>query len=375
MRHLLLILTAVALFGGLILRFRYGGGDPYGDVSTPPILKESSLEEVLGYPEPIGNVALSPEGRLFFTVHPESRPRGNRLLEYVEGASVPFPSGAAQPQLFDTVLGLVIDNYNRLWTIDNSNHGFGSARLLAFDLASGEVVHDHHFAPDIAPIGSFLQDLRVSYDGRTVFIADASIWRKSPAIVVYDIETRSARRLLQAHPSVSAENYVIRNPIRDMRFAGGIISLKAGVDGITLDESGRWLYYGAMNHSGLFGVRGDALADPSLPARELESDIERFSDKPLSDGLAADADGNIYVTDVEHGAVFIVGPDRRPRTLIRSSQIRWADSLSFGPDGWLYLADSALPELILASEEHIQSQGPYRIFRFRPETPVSGGKP
>jgi len=375
LRHFLLFLTAVALFAGLILRIRYGGGDPYDDVSTPPILQEGSLEEFLGYPEPIGNVALSPDGRLFFTVHPESRPRGNRLLEYVDGASVPFPSGAAQPQLFDTVLGLVVDDYNRLWTIDNGNHGFGSARLLAFDLASGEVVHDHRFARDAAPAGSFLQDLRVSDDGRTVFIADASIWRKSPAIVVYDTETRSARRLLEAQPSVSADNYLIRNPIRDMRFAGGIISLKAGVDGITLDESGEWLYYGAMNHSGLFRVRVDALTDPSLPARELESDVERFSNKPLSDGLAADANGNIYVTDVEHGAVFIVGPDRRPRTLIRSPKIRWADSLSFGPDGWLYLADSAIPELVLTSKEHIQSQGPYHIFRFRPETPVSGGNP
>jgi hypothetical protein len=73
--------------------------------------------------------------------------------------------------------------------------------------------------------------------------------------------------------------------------------------------------------------------------------------------------------------VFIVGPDRRPRTLIRSPKIRWADSLSFGPGGWLYLADSAIPELVLTSKQHIQSQGPYHIFRFRPETPVSGGNP
>jgi len=40
--------------------------------------------------------------------------------------------------------------------------------------------------------------------------------------------------------------------------------------------------------------------------------------------------------------------------------------LSFGPDGYLYVADSALQELILKTREHIDAEGPYRIFRFKP---------
>ena len=59
---------------------------------------------------------------------------------------------------------------------------------------------------------------------------------------------------------------------------------------------------------------------------------------------------------------------RVPRTLIRSTELRWPDALSFGPDGYLYVADSALAELILQSPEHIKASGPYRIFRFRPGT-------
>ena len=98
----------------------------------------------------------------FFTIHPESRPQGNQLLEWVNGAAVPYPSGTVQPHLFNTVLGVVVDRQNRLWTIDNGNHGFSSARLLAFDLDTGEVVHDHSFRDEIAPAGSFLQDLQVS---------------------------------------------------------------------------------------------------------------------------------------------------------------------------------------------------------------------
>jgi len=53
-------------------------------------------------------------------------------------------------------------------------------------------------------------------------------------------------------------------------------------------------------------------------------------------------------------------------TLISSSAVRWPDALSFGPDGWLYVADSALSEVILQSKEHIKEQGPYGIYRFQP---------
>jgi sugar lactone lactonase YvrE len=366
LRHFLLLLLVVAIIVVTTLRVRYGGGEPYPDLSTAPFIEETQLEQVLSYREPIGNVAVSQQGRLFFTVHPESRPQGNKLLEWVDGAAVPYPNGTVQPHLFDTVLGLVVDRQDRLWTIDHGNHGFGTARLLAFDLASGNIVHDHEFRPDIAPTGSLLQDLQVSADGETVFIADASLWRKQPAIIVYDVAIRDARRVLESHVSVSAQNYLIRNPIRDMSFLGGLVTLKTGVDGIALDAENKWLYFGAMNHGGLFRVPVRDLRNPVLAARDLENEVERYSDKPLSDGLSVDLSGNIYVTDVEHGAVLLVDGNTELHTVIKSGRIRWADGLSFGPDGWLYLADSALSEQILQTTEHVATSGPYFIYRFQP---------
>jgi len=366
LKQFLLFLLLVSLLAAAILRVRYGGGEPYPDLSTPPVLNDDALEVVLSYPEPIGNVAVNSNGRIFFTVHPESRPQGNRLLEWVDGAAVPYPSGTVQPHLFNTVLGLVIDRQNRLWTIDNGNHGFGTPRLIGFDLANGNIAHDYRFPSDIAPSGSFLQDLQVSADGSTIFIADASVWRKSPAIIVYDVATRSARRVLEGHPSVMAENLLISNPIREMKFLGGLVNLKTGVDGIAIDYANEWLYFGAMNQSGLFRARIRDLEDATIPGHQLGNNVERYSDKPLSDGLSSDLSGNVYITDVEHGSVFVVGRDREPKTLIRSTKIRWADGLSFGPDGWLYLADSAIPELVLKSKEYIQSHGPYYIYRFQP---------
>ena len=105
MKKLLIFLLTLLVVAAVILHVRYGGGEPYPDLSTPPRIDASRLEEGLRYPEPIGNVAVSRDGRIFFTVHPESRPEGNKPLEWVSGAATPFPTGTIQPHLFNTILG------------------------------------------------------------------------------------------------------------------------------------------------------------------------------------------------------------------------------------------------------------------------------
>lgn len=372
MKKILLFFLLLALATTVVAWSRYGGGEPYPDLSSSPVLSDSALEEVLSYPEPIGNVAVNAAGRVFFTVHPEARPRGNKLLEYVNGVSEPFPDGESQSKLFDTVIGVAVDRLNRLWTIDHGNHGVGTARLLAFDLDSGTLIHDKRFDASIAPVGSFLQDLQISADGRTVIIADASFWRKRPAIIVYDVETATARRVLDSHPSVSAENYVIRIQQKAMSFFGGIVSLRGGVDGITLSDD--WLYYAALSGSGLYRVKLSDLRDASIPNAQLAARVERYATKPLSDGLSIDLEGNIFITDIEHNAISRMGRNRELITLVRSQEIRWPDALSFGPDGWLYIADSALSEVVLQPRSHIESQGPYKIFRFQPGTAGTPGQ-
>lgn len=364
MKGVLLFLVLLFVTAATGLWIRHGGGAAYPDLTNSPELSADILEEVLAYPEPIGNVAVSKSGRIFFTVHPESRPRGNKLLEYIDGASVPFPSLRQQTELFDTPLGLVIDRYDRLWIIDHGNHGMRSPHIVAIDLVIGDVIRNQALDDTIAPRGSILQDLQVSADGKTIVIADASFWRKSPALIVYDIETGDARRVLEDDPSVSAENFLIQTHDDKMEFLGGMVTLRGGVDGIALGPE--WLYFGALNGSGLYRISLKDLRNPALPESQLSNRLERYSDKPLSDGLSLDRAGNVYVTDIEHSAIFKVGLDRKPSTLLQSRRIRWPDALSFGPDGYLYVADSALPELILKSSEHIDANGPYRIFRFRP---------
>ena len=155
--------------------------------------------------------------------------------------------------------------------------------------------------------------------------------------------------------------YLIQNRNRTMSFMGGIVSLCGGVDGIALGEE--WLYFGALSGSSLYRVRLDDIRDPSIPNTQIAARVERVSEKPLSDGFSIDTDGRVYMTDVEHNAIFRLDAEAGLRTLVRSNRIRWPDALSFGPDGWLYVADSALSDVVLQSKDHIRNKGPYRIFR------------
>ncbi len=365
LRNTALALVVFATIVALTLYSRYGGGEPYPDMSTAPLFGEEALETVLVFPEPFGNVAASEDGRVFFTVHPESGPTGPVLYEVRDGEAVPYPTRGLSETRFVTALGLTIDQQNRLWVIDHGNHGFAGASLTAFDLASGEIVHEVTFNSDVGEWASFLNDLTVSPDGRYIYIADVSFFGKNPALVVYDIENGEAWRVLEDHPSVIAQDWIIENPVKTMTFFGGLIALKPGVDGIVVDAAGDYVYYGAMTHDGLYRVPTSILENRSLSSDAVAAAVERVGDKPLSDGLSIDTAGNVYITDVEHGGIARMAPDGSLQTLIASNRVRWADGISYGGDGYFYFTDSAIPDQMLQPRSHIEAAAPYHLYRFK----------
>jgi len=372
MKKLLLLLMLLLVVVTAVTWIRYGGGEPYPDLASTPLISESRLERVLSYREPVGNVAVTQSGRIFFTVHPEARTRGNKLLEYVDGAAEPWPDGRAQQVLFDTPLGLTADGAGRLWVLDHGNHGLRQPRLLGFDIESGKLIADERFGSAIAPAGSLLKNLAISPDGRTLVISDASYWRQRPALIVYDTRSGSTRRVLEGHPSVAAEDFVIRSNDREMVFMGGMVALRGGVTGLAMDRD--WLYYGAMSGSAVYRVPLADLGNRTLPDSQLAARVERYASKPLSASFAIDENGNLYVTDIEHNAIYLVGPDRRPRTLLRSRSLRWPEGLAVASDGWVYVSDSALSELVLRSAEDIEAVRPFAVFRFRPNQAAVPGE-
>jgi sugar lactone lactonase YvrE len=129
-----------------------------------------------------------------------------------------------------------------------------------------------------------------------------------------------------------------------------------------------------MTNPILYRIGTTALKSPEAAANAAAA-VQDVGTKPLSDGLSVDNDGNVFITDVEHGGVMRHGKDGKLQTVIRDEKrIRWADSLSFGPDGYLYIADSAIPDQMLQSKAHIQSRAPYFMYRFKPGTVGTPGQ-
>lgn len=370
-RFLMLVVLVLTLAVGAFWWHFGGHGRPFPDRSTPPVMASAAVEIVAELPEPPGNMAVSADGRVFFTYHAESRPE-IKVLELVKGKPVPYPNlewqqprGQGQPYL-DQIFNLRIDRQNRLWTLDHGLHGLKTPRLLAFDLATNQLVHQFDFPPEIAGAGSYVQDMQVDSRGEKIYVADIGVFSGKPAVIVYDLKTGKARRLLERHPSVMAEDYEINAQGRRMYPLFGLYWMHPAIDPIALDKNDEWLYFGPMSGGTLYRARTRDLDDASLSADELGRRVEVYAKKSQCDGLTMDLDGNIYVTSIEDGAINVIGTDRSQKTLIKHPKMRWPDGLSFGPDGWLYIADSDIPDLLMQSKSHMRGAAPFYLFRFKP---------
>lgn len=371
---LLLLLLLIVV---VVLRLRYGGGPnlPVHNYGEPTV---TAMQKVADLRYPPGNVAVSNDGRVFLTLHPEGRP-DIKVAEWVGGEARPFPDSSWQGNderrvHFQSPLALRLDvPRNRLWVLDNANHGFGQVRLLAFDINSRKLLHQFDFPAELAPRGSHLNDFQISSDGRTLYIADASILGLKPALLVFDLKTNTARRLLERHVSVMAERYVPVVQGRRMQVLG-CFAIRPGVDSIALSRDGEWLYFAAVTAQHLYRVPTESLLDPALSAAELSEKVTIFAAKPGTDGLSSDNAGNVYLSSPEASSILKMQPTGEITTLLQSELIRWPDGFSFGPDGWLYFTTSALHQVIGKSASQIEEAGPYQVWRFRTGEAATAGQ-
>ena len=122
--RILLILTALFVNGCALTL----SGDKLEDRSTHPLFSaKKHLETYAELDYPPGNIAVSPNGRVFFSFHPEGG-APIHIAELVSGRVLPYPDERTQEEQFQTPLSLRIDRQNRLWILDYASHGFGGGK-------------------------------------------------------------------------------------------------------------------------------------------------------------------------------------------------------------------------------------------------------
>lgn len=374
LRRVVVVLVALIAAALLWLKVVHGGGQPYPGVSTPPLVAVSTMEKIATLDYPPGNVAVSVDGRIFFNDHPFAqahRFEKATVFELVGGKPQPFPN-AEQQSRYQGVFGMTVDRQQRLWFIEPAGLDHERTRLLAFDLKTGQQAFEHWFAKGELP---FAQDLRVTADGKTVVLADTGLFKfTDPGLVVFDVASKTHRVVLRKHAALRPQNWVMRTPFGLHRLGFGLVTFAVGVDGIELSADGQWLYFAAMTHDRVFRLPMAALLDATQGDAALAAKIEDIGPKPMSDGIALDAQGRLLITDVENGGIARLDPQapapRRPQTLVKSPEVVWADGVVVAPDGAIVFTDSAIPAYIhqLAappSIERLSAARPYHLWRFR----------
>jgi sugar lactone lactonase YvrE len=365
-----LVVIAIAL---VLIRQSYVESTPFPDRTGMPLLASTEMEVVADLPYPPGNIAVADNGDVYLTLHPEASPKVN-VAKLVNGEAQAFPNaqwqpGGTEPHAFNEVLSVRIDQQQQLWVLDNGKHGLNKVRLFAFDLATGEMKKRFTFSRAEFALGSHANDFQISNDGSFIIISDASVFAKSPSLVIYDIKNDSARRVLEQHESVVAGKFEPVVQGRKMTLFG-LFTVNPGVDGLVLDANNDFLYYASISADQLYRVSYKALIDSELSSAELAAQVEAVGPKTMTDGMAMDAEGNVYLSDLEHSAIVRRTPEGTLETLLKSASIRWPDGFSNGPNGELYFTCSSLHEVIGLSADDIAQKGPYQIYRFVPPAKV-----
>jgi sugar lactone lactonase YvrE len=352
-----------ALLAGISLAAALGAGSALARMQR----RSSALQAVAAFPHQVTGVAVARDGRIFVNFPRWTEDAPVSVAEVMpDGSLRPFPDerwnawrNARKAVLdpaehFVCVQSVVTDQQGALWVLDPAAPAqdkvvTGGPKLVRIDLATNRVTRTILFPEDVAPQGSYLNDVRFSPDGRHAYITDSGA---RGAIVVVDLTGGQARRVLDGHPSTQMETSVqVRTDGRVLRRADGR-GVEFSADGIALTPEGRHLYWQAITGRTLYRIPTEALVDAALNGADAGARVERVGENGVADGLLITRDGRrMIITALEENALKVrdldAPGDEPPRILVQDERLRWPDSLAEGPNGSIYVTTSRIQDSAL----------------------------
>ena len=299
---------------------------------------------------------------MFTSIHPLRNP-SFQLAEWTGEKLEVFPNAAMQSapdaktdSAFDTPLGVVFDNENRLWVID-AGLSLGKTRLFAFDIETREQLMRFDIPADLAPGTSFVQDLAVDEKNDFVYLADFG----NPGIIVVNIQEKSFRKITHL-PSMQAEDIDMMIGGKAQLFNGA--PARIGLNPVTLSADRETLYYGPMSGTKWYSLPASMIRE-GAGEEEIFGKLEVVGPKPLCDGVATDAAGNHYFTNIQEGAIDRLTPDGKLTTLVKDPRIDWPDNARLYQDKWLYIAVNQLYKTPAFTGGEDLAELPFYILRLK----------
>lgn len=313
-----------------------------------------------------GNVTATSDGRIIMSQHQFYEPKDSVVELRADGVPVPFPNSELNDRehhgslSLDSVLGLRSDK-GTVWLLDNGMRSGVTPKLVAWDTTTGKSPRVIYFQPPIVPKDAFVNDFAIDGRHNKIYIADPA-GGTNAALIVVDIATGASRRVLEGHRSVVPENVdlvIDGKPIQVKGPNGQLVRPHIGVNPITEDLDNEWVYFGPMHGLSLYRVKADDLANDSIDTPTLASRVERYSTKPICDGISIDKENNIYLGDLANNSIGVIKPDRSYQQLAKSDQLSWVDSFSFGKGGRLFAVVNQLHRSAALNAGENASKPPY----------------
>ena len=331
----------------------------------------ATLENVASFPtQQVTGVAVSKSGRIFVNFPDWSDDHSISVAEVVGGKPEPFPNdewnrpGSAADH-FVCVQSVYVDDSDSLWILDPAAPKMkevvkGGPKLVKIDLVKNAVVQTIPFGEDVAPKKSYLNDVRVDTKTQTAFITDSGLG----AIVVVDLRTGKARRVLQNDHSTQAEkDFKLQVNGRELLAENGKAP-QINADGLAFDGLQGLLYYHALTGRTLYRIKTADLKNSRLTKSQLASQVETVTETPAPDGMIMGPNGKLYLTDVEHGAVVLFDPkEKKLEPVVTDGRLSWPDSLAWGPDGSLYVTTSQIQNMPRFNGGKDMRPTPYHLYK------------
>lgn len=318
-------------------------------VGLLPTEKEPELRKVAEFRGlQVTGVTVAPGGRMFANF---PRWRKNLPFSVVEltpdGNYTPYPNkewnhwnGRPEKHKF-TCVQSVIAHGNSLFVLDpaspNMEGVVGRPMLYEFDLTTNKLAHSWSFDSSVAPKKSYLNDVRIDDAANKAYITDSGLG----GIVVLDMGSGSALRVLDHHPSTKSESVVLTVEKKPFLVKGAAPKIHS--DGIALDPDQNRLFWHALTGYHLYSIP-TVLLHGEIDEAKLEEKISNMGVTPAPDGMIFDKNGNLYMADLERNAVSYRTPSGEMKILIQDERIKWADSFTIDQDNNLIFTDSLLQQ-------------------------------
>ncbi len=263
---------------------------------------------------------------------------------------------------FVCVQSVVADKRGSLWVLDPgapwpSGHIEDAPKLVRIDLETNQVAKIFKFPSEITPEGSYLNDVRIDLDHGYAYMTDSG----KGALVVLDLKTAQARRVLEGHPSTTAQPVTLLIGGRPLAGGNGKTP-KINSDGIAYDPGADMLYYHCLTGYHTWRVPADVLRTGT--PEQVASAVKDLGSDVVTDGMHLDAEGRLYYTALEYDGILRRDTEGNIAPLIIDSRLKWPDTLAIGPDGDLYVTISQIHNTPRFSDQP-GVPGPWALYRIK----------